>query len=195
MKHFDYDGVRYSTETDLRTAIWFKERKILPENMSASDWGEHKVAILDDVDSGLYVEPRDPGLSELQLVKLGQLEEAFNRYRNSSDTFLVSSLGFRVNANVAAYNNVSSLVVQLEHKASAGGDVMPVGFMDFDDNLRQVGLEELKTLQYEISANNSGCYSQKWGLREQIKSAESAEALSAIELVFIPTEFLIPEEQ
>lgn len=195
MKCFNYDGICYVSEQDLRKALWFKARKVLPEIMGDKDWFLYGVTVFYEEAVSGYVEPRSPSLSELKEIKLGTLNEEFNRYRNSSKTFLLSSLGFKVNANVTAFNNVSGLIAELECKKQGGVEKATIDFMDFEDEVRQLTLLDLKTIQVEMSINNSNCYAQKWELRELIKSVENEEALSSIELIFKPFDFSESVEQ
>lgn len=136
----------------------------------------------------IEIEP-EPTLEQLKEQKLVLLENRFNRYRESSDTYLVSSLGFKANANITAFDNVSGLVAQLQHRIENGEENTQVGFMTFDDELVLMDLTQMKTLQVEISQNGSNIYSQKWALRQAIKAAEDKEVLDAIEIVFIHTDF------
>lgn len=187
MKTYTYEGIEYKSESQLRKAIWFNERKALPKLSTVEDWAKYGVELV-TVETP-YVEPKEPDLDELKQMKLGALDGAFNEYRNSSETFLVSSLGFKVNANVTAFDNVSGLVAQLQYKADKGEENPQVGFMTFDDELVLLNIEDMKTLQVEISANGSNVYAQKWLLRQKIQDAESEEALNAIEIVFTHTDF------
>ena len=187
MKTYTYDNIEYKSESQLRKAIWFKERKALPKLSTVEDWAKYGVELV-TVETP-YVEPKEPDIDELKQMKLGALDGAFDEYRNSSETFLVSSLGFKVNANVTAFDNVSGLVAQLQYKADKGEENPQVGFMTFDDELVLLNIEDMKTLQVEISANGSNVYAQKWLLRQKIQDAESEEALNAIEIVFTHTDF------
>ena len=186
-KSYKYQNFEYKDEQSLREAIWQKERKILPSITTEVDWAKHGVELT--ITEIPYVEPREPGLDELKQMKLGALDGAFNEYRNSSETFLVSSLGFKVNANVTAFDNVSGLVAQLQFRVEKGDESPQVGFMTFDDELVMMDLEKMKTLQVEISQNGSNIYGQKWALRQTIQAAENEEALNAIEIVFMHTDF------
>ena len=81
------------------------------------------------------------------------------------------------------------MVAQLQYASDLGHYGKKIGFMDFDDQLHEIGLQELKTLQVEISANGSNCYAQKWALRNQIQNAQNKQELDAIEIKFEPTDF------
>ena len=185
MKRYVYNGEMYQSEYAVRQAIWKNEYKIFGE-FDAEALG---VTVIEKEDEPLANPPREPDLAELKQMKLGALDGAFNEYRNSSETFLISSLGFKVNANVTAFDNVSGLVAQLQYKTDKGEEKPLVGFVTFDDELVMLCLGDLKTLQVEISENGSNVYAQKWMLRQAIQAAEDKEALDAIEIKFVHTDF------
>lgn len=187
VKYF-YNEKEYNSAYQVRQAIWEAEHKIFGSPETVEDWVALGVTVTETIDPPSPA-PREPDLDELKQMKLGALDGAFNEYRNSSETFLVSSLGFKTNANVTAFDNVSGLVAQLQYANDLGYYDKKIGFMDFDDQLHEIGLQELKTLQVEISANGSNCYAQKWALRIQIQNAQDKQELEAIEIKFEPTDF------
>lgn len=187
VKYF-YNEKEYNSAYQVRQAIWEAEHKIFGSPETSDDWNALGVAVTETIDPP-SPEPHEPDLNELKQMKLGALDGAFNEYRNSSETFLVSSLGFKANANVTAFDNVSGLVAQLQFKADKGEENPQVGFMTFDDELVMLDLQKMKTLQVEISANGSKCYAQKWALRNQIQNAQNEQELDAIEIKFEPTDF------
>ena len=187
-KKYTYNGAEYNSTHQVRQAIWENEHKIFGSPETVEDWVTLGVT-LEETPDPVSPTPHEPDLDELKQMKLGALDGAFNEYRNSSETFLVSSLGFKTNANVTAFDNVSGLVAQLQYANDLGYYDKKIGFMDFDDQLHEIGLQELKTLQVEISANGSNCYAQKWALRNQIQNAQDKQELDAIEIKFEPTDF------
>lgn len=192
MQHYLYKGVEYKSERELRKAIFEQERKAFSQVNTAEDWLKFGV-ILNQESEVEHSEPHEPDLAELKQMKIGSLEGAFNEYRHSNKTYLVSSLGFKVNTNVTAFDNVSGLVAQLKFKVEKGEENPKVGFMTFDDELVMLGLEEMKILQVEISENGSDVYSQKWELRQAIQNAENEKDLEAIDIHFVPTDFSIKD--
>ena len=187
-KKYTYNGTEYNSTHQVRQAVWENERKIFGSPETVEDWVALGVT-LEETPDPVSPTPHEPDLDELKQMKLGALDGAFNEYRNSSETFLVSSLGFKTNANVTAFDNVSGLVAQLQYANDLGYYDKKIGFMDFDDQLHEIGLQELKTLQVEISANGSNCYAQKWAMRNQIQNAQNEQELDAIEIKFEPTDF------
>lgn len=183
-----YKNKEYLSADSVRKAIWEEECKIFGTPESDEDWQALGVQVV-IVEDELENPPVEPSLDELKQMKLGALDGAFAEYRQSSKTFLISSLGFKANANVTAFDNVSGLVAQLQFKADKGEENPQVGFMTFDDELVMLDIEKMKTLQVEISENGSNIYAQKWMLRQTIQAAENEETLNAIEIVFKHTDF------
>lgn len=186
---YTYKNTKYVSVEDVRQAIWENESKIFGVPSTEKDWLALGVSVAVEDDQQLENPPVEPSLEELKQTKLGLLNGMFNEYRNASATFLVSSLGFRVNANIAAINNVSGLVVQLQHARDNGNVGETVFFMDFDDALHKIALQALQTIQVELSIDCSNCYAQKWELRKQIQGAKDKSELDAIEIRFKPTDF------
>lgn len=188
MQHYLYKGVEYKSERELRKAIFEQERKVFGKPNTADEWAEFWVELIDAAAAN-PVAPRIPDLDELKQMKMGALDGAFYEYRHSNETYIVSSLGFKANANVTAFDNVIGLVAQLQYKSDKGEAKPVVGFMTFDDELVLLGLDEMKTLQVEISENGSNVYAQKWSLRQKIQEAKNEEDLNAIGIAFIHTDF------
>lgn len=169
-----FNGKEYRTEKALRQAIFEATRKAFGRVV---DWTKCGVEVVEVV-------PVVPTLKALKSQKLNELEERFNEYRQSKDTFIESSLGFRVNANVTAFDNVSGLVAQLQYRQENGEANPTIGFMSFDDELVTLSLAELKKIQVEISQNGSLAYAKKWAIRTAIENAKNEEELNAIDIVF-----------
>jgi hypothetical protein len=169
-----YNGKEYRSEKVLRQAIFEKTRKAFGKVV---DWSKFGVEVVEVV-------PSAPSLDVLKSQKMVELEERFADYRQSKDTFIESSLGFRANANIVAFDNVSGLVAQLQYRQENGEANPTIGFMTFDDELVTLSLADLKKLQVEISENGSKAYAQKWAIRTAIENAKNEEELNAIDIVF-----------
>ena len=181
-KIYKYHNIEYKSEQQVRKAIWYKERKALPSINTAEEWAKYGVEYICTPDP-------EPTLEELKDRKLSTLESAYNSYREASTTYLTSSLGFRVNSNITAFNNVIGLIAKAEREIANGVENPTFQFRDFDNQFQVVDLEALKTIQVEISDNGSASYLQKWGFEQQIMACEDKESLDAIEIVFDPVDF------
>lgn len=177
MKKYIYKENEYRTERALRVAIFEAERLALPKVETDDEWAKYGVVVVE-------VAPVLPTLEVLKSRKMVELEERFNEYRQSSNTFIESSLGFRVNANIVAFDNVSGLVAQLQYRQENGEANPTISFMSFDDELVTLSLADLKKLQVEISENGSLAYAKKWAIRTAIEQAQNEEELNAIDIVF-----------
>lgn len=183
IKKYIYNGCEYASEYEVRQAIFEKDRVVFGKPQSEDEWLKFGVTIA----MVEIPEPEEytPSFDELKNEKLNDLEVNFESYRNSHLTHLISSLGFKVNSNVTAFNNVTGLIAQLEVE----GDGATVGFMTFDDELVSLNIEQLKIILVEISKHGSFVYQQKWELRNQIENATDVDSLNAIEIKFESVDF------
>lgn len=185
---YKYHNIEYTSERKVRQAIWYKERKALPKITTAEGWAKYGVEYI--------VTPTpQPTLEELKVRKQTQLESAYNAYREASSTYLTSSLGFRVNSNITAFNNVIGLIAKAEKEIADGNENPTFQFRDFDNQFQTVDLNALKTIQVEISDNGSASYLQKWNYEQQINACEDKESLDKIEIVFTPVDFSVKETE
>lgn len=113
------------------------------------------------------------GLDSLKAAKLVELKASFTDAEQNG--FVLSSLGFEADANDTANRNVEGLIKKL----AADGKEKTL-FCDHNNAMREVTLEQLKTLQLEIIDYGQQLYAKKWQLREAVNAADTAEAISAI---------------
>lgn len=127
-----------------------------------------------------------PSLAEVKQSKLDALDFAFRQWYEK-DATVASSLGFVADSDSRAMMDVSGLITVLESQPKSSRST--VSFMDHDNVAHDLTLDGLKTVQLEIIQNGQAAYSQKWAFRMQIESAESVEALQAIEITFTALDF------
>lgn len=135
---------------------------------------------------GTYFEkPEEIGeitLDKLKLAKKEMLQLYFNNVQE--DAFLISSLGFRVNAGQRAYRDVDGLITQMELE-----NTDYVDFRDYDNVFQSITLEEARVLKLEIIKNGQYVYSQKWEKEALIENAENEEQLNEINIAFEMLDF------
>ena len=167
-----YNGQKYTSLWSLRQAIWSNEKKAYGNPITQEEW--------DSVGIDVTVQEYDPldemDLEALRARCLSILEQQFTAYRNASTTYINSSLGFKANANITAYNNVDGILLQAQEGASTLSEGK-VAFMDFDNQVQMLDADQLKTLKLEISENGSRAYSLKWQYRTQIEAAQDHATL------------------
>ena len=127
-----------------------------------------------------------PSLDEVKQSKLDALDFAFRQWYEK-DATVASSLGFVADSDSRAMMDVSGLITVLESQPKSSRST--VSFMDHDNVAHDLTLDGLKTVQLETIQNGQAAYSQKWAFRTQIESAESVEALQAIEITFTGLDF------
>ena len=174
IKKYLYNYKEYSSEYQVRRAVWENERKVFekePEENRAEFWEKLNVTYSE--------EEQQFTLKELRAKKLGELDRAFYVWRSKQAT-LVSSLGFEADADERAMIDVSGLVA-LE---------APAVFMDANNVPHELTADQIKILHKEIIQSGNKAYETKWALRNAISAAESKDALEAIELKFEPVSFL-----
>lgn len=116
-------------------------------------------------------------LEEAQTSKLNELNDGLIAARADATASIMSSVGFEINANTTAKENIDSLITLLEFTGDEA-----TSFMAFDNTMKSVTLDELKTMQLELVAWGQALYAYKWATRSQIEAAEDAATVMAIEI-------------
>ena len=125
-------------------------------------------------------------LETARKTALSRLEQSFNLYSESKDSYITSSLGFKANCRYRAFMDVSGLILQAKNADAVaqneGEETTPatVAFMDFDDTPHQLTASQLETLALEISQNGTRAYGVKWAYRTALESAETIEDVESI---------------
>lgn len=126
----------------------------------------------------------EPSIEEVRDNKLAKLNSIFEEVRQTA--WVMSSLGFKADANETANTNVEGLIKSMTAKNEA-----TTLFCDYDNAYHPVTLENLQTLQLEIIQNGQALYAQKWAMRNAINAATKAEEIEAINIVFTMMDFTI----
>ncbi len=132
-------------------------------------------------EGALLVKPEKP-LEVLRKEKLSGLNAAFASVE--SGAWVMSSLGFKADANTTANTNIEGLIKSM----SALGHETVI-FCDYDNVYREVTLGGLQTLQLEVIQNGQSLYAQKWAFRNAINAAQTKEELDAVQVEFNMMDF------
>ena len=125
-------------------------------------------------------------LEEVRSEKERILESAFYSWYSDGAT-LISSLGYEIDSDSRAMQDVNGLVAAAEAQTTFAASGLI--FMDANNVGHEVALDQLKTLQLEIIASGNAAYQEKWKLRDAIEKAKTKEELDAIEIAFHPADF------
>lgn len=173
---YKYEGQEYSSEWALRRAMKYVS---LPKELT------------DDILERFGIEKIEvptptTDLETARKTALSRLEQSFNLYSESKDSYITSSLGFKANCRYRAFMDVSGLILQAKNADAVaqneGEESTPatVAFMDFDDTPHQLTASQLETLALEISQNGTRAYGVKWAYRTALESAETIEEIAQI---------------
>lgn len=114
-------------------------------------------------------------LENVKARKLAELNRAMEEAKVSSSVSIQSSVGYTVNANTTAKQNVDGLITAM---TATGRDT--VSFMTFDNQLVELTLDQLKAIQLELISYGNNLYARKWALRSQIEACTTKEEVDAI---------------
>ena len=114
-------------------------------------------------------------IENVKARKLAELNRAMEEAKVSSSVSIQSSVGYTVNANTTAKQNVDGLITAM---TATGRDT--VSFMTFDNELVELTLEQLKTIQLELISYGNNLYARKWELRSQIEACTTKEEVDGI---------------
>lgn len=89
-----------------------------------------------------------------------------------TDAHLTSSLGFEIDANQTANENITGLLVTIGNGTTQ--------FCDYNNVFHEVNKADLETMQTEIIQNAQYLYQQKWSYRSQIEECTDGDALDEI---------------
>lgn len=173
---YKYEGQEYHSEWALRRAMPYVS---LPKELSdeiLQRFGIEKIEVPSPTTD----------LETARKTALSRLEQSFNLYSESKDSYITSSLGFKANCRYRAFMDVSGLILQAKNADTVAqqeneeASPATVAFMDFDDTPHQLTASQLETLALEISQNGTRAYGVKWAYRTALESAESPEEITQI---------------
>lgn len=118
-------------------------------------------------------QPEPPTLEELRAGKLREIKAAFETAE--SEGHVLSTLGFEIDANERANRDIAGLITMM---ASTGRE--QTYFCDYNNVMRAVSLENLRTMQLEVIGYGQSLYTRKWALREAALTAKTPEELAAL---------------
>ena len=136
-----------------------------------------------DINGWTYRKSECPmkGLTEKKQDKLRELSRYADRFEQNKcdEMYVVSSLGFRANADRRSLQNVSNLIDIGE----------ATQFKDYDDQFHLLGVQDLETLAMEIKKNGSNLYSQKFTMQYQIANCQTESEVENFTIQFSMLDF------
>lgn len=105
-----------------------------------------------------------------QARALNQLSDLFEQAKLNAR--VRTSLGFEIDANQTANENITGLLVTIGDGTTQ--------FCDYNNVFHEVNKTDLETMQTEIIQNAQYLYQQKWSYRTQIEECADGESLDKI---------------
>ena len=142
--------------------------------------------ILEQTENGFKIcepTPKEKTINELKAEKLSELKAICHNFDNrlvNNDMYVISSLGFKVNADLRSQNNIKGLI-------AVNADT--VNFVDYNNEVHELTPSNLNTLLIECSKNGENLYMQKWAYAEKIKACKTIEELEKITFDFVMLDF------
>ena len=140
------------------------------------------MADLGPLPKGAMLERPEKPLAEIRKEKLAELNSAFSSVE--SGAWVMSSLGFKADANKTANTNIEGLI-----KSMTALGTETTQFCDYNNVFHAVTLDDLQTLQIEVIQNGQSLYAQKWAYRDAINAAKDKDALEAVAIHFEMLDF------
>ena len=112
-------------------------------------------------------------LEEARAAKLAEINAAFEHA--GATGHVMSALGFEINANERANRDTEGLITVLTATGAPG-----TLFCDYNNVMREVSLDDLKTIRLEIIAHGQALYAKKWLLREAANAAQTVAEVQAV---------------
>lgn len=106
---------------------------------------------------------------------LNKLKDEFDRYNvRVNDSFLISSLGFKINSDPRSLENISALIDINED----------VEFIDYNNEIHNLNVSELRILLLEIQKNICSLVKQKNSIKQDILNCSNLSKLLEIKIEF-----------
>ena len=170
MKKYLYRGEQYTTERDLRQAIFEQTRVAIRPIVEDSEWEKYGVKVVEE-----SRKEQQPSIDVARQHKLFELESCFEECSKSKTSCLMSELGFEVNCNLDSYQRI----LMIEDQMLEDDVVM---FRIFDNTYQELAKKDLIVIKKEIAQFHNELCLAKWETKELILAAETVEQLELIEI-------------
>lgn len=117
-----------------------------------------------------------------KLQELSNVADCYAQYKCPIDMYIVSSTGFKVDADVCSQTNMQGLILMLNEGESCQ-------YKDFNNEFQTVTREQLTIMVGEAKKNGLNLYQTKFQLEAQINACTTIEEVEAIEIKFEMLDF------
>lgn len=177
---FDFSKVKKELEHVTAFEVQGEDITMYLDNYLSRKPNRQELALIEDILAKYKELKESTELDRAKALKLYELSTqalAFEQTENK-EMYIISSLGYKVNADTKALRNINVLISQKVTQ-----------FKVYDNTLKPVTVDELKIIKSEIEQNALNLYQQKWTFEDLINKAETKEELDAIEIKFTMKDF------
>jgi len=115
---------------------------------------------------------------EFEVAKAIKERELLFKYKDKEPKAVIkSSLGFDIDADYKAKENVSSLIEFMQNK-----NLTDEEFRDAHNEFQPVTIEDLQTIKNEIIEAGLAYYKKKWAIEKALRQAKTSKEVEAIEV-------------
>lgn len=112
-------------------------------------------------------------------AELDLISDHLSQYK-CKDMYIISSLGFKINADISSQKNLEALI-------RIGQPVEK--FKDYDNNYHSVSVENLNTMLTECAINGASLYATRFSYCDTLKDSDSMDEIMGIEFIFTMQDF------
>ena len=117
-----------------------------------------------------------------KFAELSRISHQYSAYECPVDMYIVSSTGFKVDADVCSQTNMQGLILML-------GEGESCQYKDFNNEFQTVTREQLTIMVGECKQNGLNLYNQKFTFEAQINACTTIDEVNAIEIKFEMLDF------
>jgi len=134
------------------------------KDFEAFDWDNYKASLKEQQD--------------FEVAKAHKERELFFKYEDKEPKSVISSsLGFDIDADHKAKDNISSLIEYMKKK-----EITKEEFRDAHNEFHPVSVADLETIKDEIIEAGLSYYKTKWATQKAIKDAKTSKEVEAVEV-------------
>ena len=158
-------------------------KDVLPYAFTKNE-NERSEAVFDFINNNnIEIQDYVVDIEDVRNAKLSEISRITGSFEQSrcGGMYIDSSLGFRINADRRSQQNIEGLIKVL-------GDNKTM-FKLYDNEFRELGVDDLNILIVECIQNGLNLYSQKFAMQTQVMTLETIEEIENFEVKFEMSNF------
>ncbi len=117
-----------------------------------------------------------------KLNELAEIADNYDQYKCPIDMYIISSTGFKVDADIRSQTNMQGLVLVLPAEGTTQ-------YKDFNNEFQTVSKEQFEIMITECKQNGLNLYQQKFTFESQINACTTIDEVQAVKIQFEMLDF------